>query len=480
MKKLICLLMALVMLSGLCACGERPTEQKAEDNTAQTPAQEPVGEAKEWTRQGYFQDENGNMASVTWMDLGDESGWYAVLMNGEDPVEDSYGGMVTAKGASLRGELSSGGEKNPPMTVTVSEEGEDGLVFAVEGGATYHFTPMELQEAAAYIEISVEGLGHFNYFEAGSEPEDEGYPYTWAGFGLNGPATYVLSARTDDEWPFVKWLKDGEDYSSEAEITVDLSEDTQFVAVFDIDMDGQNPVMNFIGEYASDRAHATVEADGMEDALITIEWGGSAWEQAVWVMSGKLDLDTLTVDYTDCYKTIETYDSDGEMVDEVMEYENGTGRITFNNDGTFTWKGDQSEQEDLVFQWAWEPEEEEDPLYYSAVTAMDRDEVESFCSDIQDAYLMEDWATLAAHIRYPITVNDTQLKTSEEFLSYMKDKTLHESDVEAMQDEGCYDMFVNGQGICMGSGQIWLNDPNYMTDKAPVLEIIALSGIISQ
>ena len=44
----------------------------------------------------------------------------------------------------------------------------------------------------------------------------------------------------------------------------------------------------------------------------------------------------------------------------------------------------------------------------------------------------------------------------------------------------CLDMFVNGQGICMGSGQVWLNDPNYMTDAEPQLQIIAISGIVDQ
>ena len=41
-------------------------------------------------------------------------------------------------------------------------------------------------------------------------------------------------------------------------------------------------------------------------------------------------------------------------------------------------------------------------------------------------------------------------------------------------------MFVNGEGICMGSGQVWLNDPNYMTDKVPQLQIIAISGIVDR
>ena len=43
MKKEMCLLMACVMLLGLCACGQKPAEPESAD----------------WTRQGYFWDENG-------------------------------------------------------------------------------------------------------------------------------------------------------------------------------------------------------------------------------------------------------------------------------------------------------------------------------------------------------------------------------------------------------------------------------------
>lgn len=32
----------------------------------------------------------------------------------------------------------------------------------------------------------------------------------------------------------------------------------------------------------------------------------------------------------------------------------------------------------------------------------------------------------------------------------------------------------------MGSGQVRLNDPNYMTDKVPQLQIIAISGIVDR
>ena len=59
MKKLFCMLMAAVLLLGLCACGQ----------------QESAEEAKEWSRAGYFTNDNGDMLSVVWMEEIDEPGW---------------------------------------------------------------------------------------------------------------------------------------------------------------------------------------------------------------------------------------------------------------------------------------------------------------------------------------------------------------------------------------------------------------------
>ena len=115
--------------------------------------------------------------------------------------------------------------------------------------------------------------------------------------------------------------------------------------------DGQNPVMNFIGEYMCDRAHALVECEGEDSALVTIEWGSSAWTLSKWVMSGKLDTDTLTVEYSDCVMSEVTYNEGGEIAEEDVQFENGTGTFTFNDDGTFLWHDDQSENEDMLFEW---------------------------------------------------------------------------------------------------------------------------------
>ena len=101
-------------------------------------------------------------------------------------------------------------------------------------------------------------------------------------------------------------------------------------------------------------------------------------------------------------------------------------------------------------------------------------------ASFSSCYLDENWYALADMIRYPITINGTALADADAFLEYMKDKTVHESDRQAMMDEDFLDMFVNGEGICMGSGQVWLNDPNYMTDKVPQLQIIAISGIVDR
>ena len=94
--------------------------------------------------------------------------------------------------------------------------------------------------------------------------------------------------------------------------------------------------------------------------------------------------------------------------------------------------------------------------------------------------LDENWYAMADMICYPIAINGTELADADAFLNYMKDKTVHESDRQAMMDEDRLDMFVNGQGICMGSGQVWLNGPNYMTDAEPQLQIIAISGIVDR
>ena len=250
--------------------------------------------------------------------------------------------------------------------------------------------------------------------------------------------------------------------------------------------DGQNPVMNFVGIYSTEYStEALVEADGAEGAKITVTWAGSPWFHNQTVMSGPFNPETLTMTFTNATLTEYTYASDATITEEKTSYTDGKGHAVFNPaDNTLTITEEfESGNMDTVYTWGPSPDMKyvSDPEHYAPVTAMDKFQVETVVGfNVRTYYLSENWYAMADMIRYPITINGTELTDADAFLGYMIDKTVSESDRDAMMEEDLLDMFVNGQGICMGSGQIWLNDPNYMTDKEPVLQIIAISGIVNR
>ena len=114
---------------------------------------------------------------------------------------------------------------------------------------------------------------------------------------------------------------------------------------------------------------------------------------------------------------------------------------------------------------------------YSGVTAMEPAEVEAFCADAKQAYLDGDWAKLADLICYPVMVNGSAIDDKDAFLAFMADRHVADTDRQEMEEETCADLFFNGQGICLGAGEIWIRDVNYLTDADPLLQIIALNGI---
>ena len=250
--------------------------------------------------------------------------------------------------------------------------------------------------------------------------------------------------------------------------------------------DGQNPVMNFVGVYSTEyNTEALVEAEGADGAKITVTWAGSPWFHTQTVMSGPFDPETLTMTFADAVLTEYTYASDGSVAGEKASDTKGKGHAVFdpeNNSLTITEEFESGNIE-TVYAWGSSPDMKyvSDPDRYAPVTAMDKFQVETVVAfNVRTAYLEQNWYALADMIRYPITINGTELVDADAFLGYMMDKTVAESDRDAMLEEDYLDMFVNGQGICMGSGQIWLNDPNYMTDKEPTLQIIAISGIVDR
>lgn len=180
-----------------------------------------------------------------------------------------------------------------------------------------------------------------------------------------------------------------------------------------------------------------------------------------------------------------TYASDGSAAEESVGYTDGSGKAVFNAAGNSLTITEQFPSGDLESVYVWGPASDmkavTDPDHYASVTAMDKFQVETVVGfNARTCYLSENWYAMADMIRYPITINGTELADADAFLGFMIDKTVSESDRQAMLEEDFLDMFVNGEGIMMGDGEIWLSDPNYGTDEEPRLEIIAINGIVSR
>lgn len=119
--------------------------------------------------------------------------------------------------------------------------------------------------------------------------------------------------------------------------------------------DGQNPIMNFIGNYANGRATIFISATDSENgASAVVNWSSSAFEYSSWVMSGTFDSETLQFEYHDCVKTDYVFEDGKEEPAATEVYTGGHGFMTF-KDGdplTLTWQDDQENiADDAVFEY---------------------------------------------------------------------------------------------------------------------------------
>ena len=123
------------------------------------------------------------------------------------------------------------------------------------------------------------------------------------------------------------------------------------------------------------------------------------------------------------------------------------------------------------------------PGDYSGATTLDAPAVEAFAAWVRQLYLDADWSAMAQLIDYPITLYpDAVINDADAFEAFMADKVMSEADVEAMAAESCVGMMCNGEGICMGNGEVWLRDVAFdgvEQTAEPDLRVIALSGLES-
>ena len=216
MKKALCLMLALVMIFSLAACG-----------------------AKEWSREGTFADENGNYLSIVKSEDSEHPGWYVGCMIDEG----AYGWYIKQKGKVLKGNLVADYLSEAPFNVTVSEEGEDGVLLTLENGTKYSFKPYEIPTATIAVNIKARGDGEVAYAKDGEEISfSSDIPNIAAYIGLAAPEVYTIAARPLEGNKFWKWTKNGEDFSFDLQMTIELDESADYVAIFGKEGTDETPV----------------------------------------------------------------------------------------------------------------------------------------------------------------------------------------------------------------------------------------------
>lgn len=119
--------------------------------------------------------------------------------------------------------------------------------------------------------------------------------------------------------------------------------------------DGQNPIMNYVGDYACGRAAIHIEADGMDGVVAEVTWGSSAAETSVWTMSGTFNEEDLVFEYHDCVRKDLVFEESGEVKSEEEVYVGGHGFMHFSDKGglSLTWQDDQEHvADDMEFEYA--------------------------------------------------------------------------------------------------------------------------------
>lgn len=112
--------------------------------------------------------------------------------------------------------------------------------------------------------------------------------------------------------------------------------------------DFQNPVMNFTGSYFNNKTTLFIEADGSENAKLTIVLSADADTKTVLTADAKFNGLTNSIAYGNGTKKEIKLAKDGSTVSEKTIYMNGTGVIVFDSSKA-TWNDETEKIENMIF-----------------------------------------------------------------------------------------------------------------------------------
>ena len=109
------------------------------------------------------------------------------------------------------------------------------MCFGLVGCTKKEETSTKSDNKRIVLKLNTEGLGQVSYYidEVNKMDFDDEYPNQSAYTTLDKAATVSIDAKADEGWKFVKWTKDGKDYSKDSKLEINVSEDTELIAVFE-------------------------------------------------------------------------------------------------------------------------------------------------------------------------------------------------------------------------------------------------------
>ena len=227
-------------------------------------------ETNPWSLKGTFVDADKNYLGIFASDDPAEPGWYV----GGELGENVFGAVIQQEGDTLHGDV---GQENGAFIVTIAAEG-DGVRLTLEDGTTHHLSKWEGSETAAIVTIEADGMGQIAIAE-GDEAlafDDESL-IRGAVLDLVEPSDYTFAAKADEGYRFVKWTKNGETFSTDAQITLALTESADYVAVFR----AYNP---YAGKPVSDISSARTVGD-----VLALSNGNYTATESLYVTAAELD-----------------------------------------------------------------------------------------------------------------------------------------------------------------------------------------------
>lgn len=116
--------------------------------------------------------------------------------------------------------------------------------------------------------------------------------------------------------------------------------------------------------------------------------------------------------------------------------------------------------------------------YYARATQKSQAEVEEYARQVKELFLNHKWDKIAEMISYPIEINGIVYTTPSEIKQMQLEQNYSEMFMSALGQESCQAMYCDSDGICLGSGEIWIAEVEQNGSKE--LKIVLINRLIKR